>query len=174
MKNAPRILAALALGAFCSFAVGQEKAASGTKAKPEAAMKPMAVAMNESDLKWADAPPDLPPGAKMAVLHGNPAGAGLFVVRLKAPDGYKIAAHWHPTMEMLTVISGTFVVASGNPVDESKATTLTAGGFGSMPAKMRHAAWCKGETEIEVSGPGPFKIIYVNPADNPNKAAKKK
>jgi hypothetical protein len=48
------------------------------------------------------------------------------------------------------------------------------GGFASMPAKMRHSAWVKGDTEVEVSGNGPFKIIYVNPADNPNKAAKKK
>jgi hypothetical protein len=175
MRSTLRLFVALALCAVGGLAVGQEKAATAAKAKPKAAAaKPIHVVMNEGDIKWGEAPPDLPPGAKMAVLQGNPAGTGLFTIRLKAGDGYKVPAHWHPTTEFLTVISGTFVVATGNPVDETKATELAAGGFASMPAKMRHSAWTKGDTEVEVSGNGPFKIIYVNPEDNPNKAAKKK
>jgi len=49
---------------------------------------------------------------------------------------------------------------------------MTAGAFGSMPAKMHHFAWTKGETEVQVSGMGPFQIIYVDPAEDPTKAKK--
>ena len=63
-------------------------------------------AMTPSDLKWGDPPPVLPKGAQMAVLAGDPTKAGLFVVRLKMPAGYKIMPHSHPTDENITVISG--------------------------------------------------------------------
>lgn len=129
--------------------------------------------MNPADIQWVNAPTVLPPGAKMAVLLGDPAKTGLYTIRLKAGDGYKIAAHWHPTTEHLTVISGTFNLGTGDKLDESKATAMSAGAFGTMPAKMHHYAWCKGETEIQVYGMGPFKVIYVNPEDDPSKATRK-
>jgi hypothetical protein len=49
---------------------------------------------------------------------------------------------------------------------------MTAGAFATMPARMHHYAWCKGDTEVQVHGVGPFKLIYVNPADDPTRAAK--
>src|SRR6267142_1987897 len=53
-----------------------------------------------STLTWNDLTgPGIPPGAKIAVLHGNPGGAGGFVLRLQFPDGYQVPAHWHPTPE---------------------------------------------------------------------------
>jgi hypothetical protein len=164
---------AVVLGCLCvlvSSASAQEKKASGTKA-PAAAKKPMHVIMSEGDIKWGDAPPTLP-GAKMAVLQGDPGKAGMFTIRIKAPDGYKVAAHWHPMAEHLTVISGTFNLGTGDKLDEAKTTAMAAGAFGSMPAKMHHFAWCKGETEVQVSGMGPFRLIYVNPADDPSKTKK--
>lgn len=59
-------------------------------------------------LKWQDGPPSLPPGAKIAVLEGDPTKPGPFVFRVKVPDGYKIPPHTHPKAERVTVISGTF------------------------------------------------------------------
>ena len=38
-----------------------------------------------------------------------------------------------------------------------------------MPRGMRHFAWTKGETIIQVHGVGPFDINYVNAADDPRK-----
>jgi len=38
-----------------------------------------------ADLKWGSGPASLPPGAKLAVLEGNPAKEGPFVMRLKLP-----------------------------------------------------------------------------------------
>ena len=127
----------------------------------------------ESDIQWTDPPPALPAGSKMAVLSGDPSKAGMFTVRLKAPDGYKIAPHWHPTTENVTVISGTFNLGVGDTMDESKTQALKAGGFASMPSKMHHYAWCKGETVVQVNAIGPFQLNYVNSADDPSKGAKK-
>jgi len=34
---------------------------------------------------------------------------------------------------------------------------------------MKHFAWAKGETVIQLHGIGPWKIEYVSPADDPRK-----
>ena len=165
------ILLALALGlslfTFESVS-GQEK--PGSQPKKAAATAPKHVMILPSDIQWGDPPPTLPPGAKTAVLYGDPAKTGPFTIRVKAPDGYKVAAHWHPTTEYVTVLSGTFYLGTGDKLDESKGVAMPAGAFGAMPARMHHFAWFKGDGEIEVHGMGPFKIIYVNPADDPSKA----
>jgi hypothetical protein len=160
------------LGFLCVFAFSLSAEEKKAAKAPAAAMKPTHVIMSEGDLKWGDAPPSFPAGAKMVVLQGDPGKPGMFTIRLKVPDGYKVAAHWHPTTENLTVISGTFNLGTGDKLDEKSTTAMTAGAFGSMPAKMHHYAWTKGATEVQVSAMGPFKLIYVNPADDPSKAKK--
>jgi hypothetical protein len=119
------------------------------------------------DLQWQDAPPALPPGAKMAVLKGDPAKEGVFIIRLKAPDGYKIMSHWHPAFENVTVLSGKLGLGMGEAFDKSKGTVISAGGFASMPPIMRHFAWIEGETEIQLTAYGPWQLYYVNPKDDP-------
>ena len=172
MKKARALAIGLVvLGALGSAAAAEEKAAP---AKKKAAAKTMAAPMNPSDIQWGDAPPIFPAGAKFAVLAGDPGKTGPYAVRLKMPDGYKVAAHWHPTDEILTVISGTFSVGMGDKLDISKGKALSAGGFAVAPARMNHFAWTTGETEVQVHGMGPFKLVYVDPADDPTKAAAKK
>jgi hypothetical protein len=36
-----------------------------------------------------------------------------FTIRLKLPADYKIPAHWHPAIEHVTVLSGTFNLGMG-------------------------------------------------------------
>lgn len=121
-------------------------------------------------VKWGPAPPVLPAGAQAAILFGDPSKDGPFTIRLSAPDGYKIPAHFHPTAENVTVISGIFHVGTGDKLDTTKADALTAGGFVSLPAGMHHYAWTEGATVVQVHGTGPFALTYVNPADNPQAA----
>jgi len=65
-------------------------------------------------IKYGPPPPFVAPGAQLAVLEGDPgASSGDFTIRLKMPDGYKIAPHWHPKRENVTVISGNFKVGMG-------------------------------------------------------------
>ena len=123
-------------------------------------------------MKWGPAPPALPPGARSMVLHGDPSKAGeTFVVRLQFPDGFKVPPHYHPVAENVTVLKGTLLLGLGEKADAASAKSLTAGSFSYMPKEVRHFAQAKGDTEIQVSGMGPFDVIYVNPADDPRKKA---
>ncbi len=118
-------------------------------------------------LKWQDGPPSLPPGAKIAVLEGDPTKPGPFVFRVKVPDGYKIPPHTHPKPERVTVVSGTFNLGMGEKFDATKTEALPAGTYGTWPAGMKHFVWVKGETVVQFHGDGPWVIEYVNPADDP-------
>ena len=162
-----KVLAILVLASLASSLAAAEKKMDPKKGA--SAQKPAHKVFAPGDIQWGDAPPVLPAGAKMAVLAGDPGKAGLYTFRLKVPDGYKVAAHWHPMLENLTVISGEFHLGVGDKFDESQAQTMTAGSFGTMPARMHHYAWAKGETEVQLHGMGPFKLVYVNPADDPSK-----
>ena len=98
----------------------------------------MKMPVNAAQIKWEPAPNFVPKGAQIAVLSGDPSKDGLYVVRLNWPAGYKIPAHNHPTMEMVTVISGNFHLGMGDKLDEKKGMQLTAGGYAEAPAKMNH------------------------------------
>ena len=132
------------------------------------------VALTPDEVKWGPAPPSLQKGAELAVVSGNPAAAGPFVIRLKVPAGYKIAPHWHPTDEHVTVISGTFAVGMGEKFDANTMKEMPAGSYGMLPAEMRHYAMAKTAAIVQVHGTGPFVLNYVNPADDPSKATSMK
>lgn len=121
------------------------------------------------EIKWGDAPPVLEKGASLAVISGDPSKASPFVIRLKMPAGYKIAPHWHPTDEHVTVISGTFALGMGEKFDAATMKELQPGGYGLMPAEMRHFALAKTAATVQVHGVGPFALNYVNPSDDPSK-----
>jgi quercetin dioxygenase-like cupin family protein len=127
------------------------------------------VMVTPADVKWGDPPPVFEKGASFMVVSGNPGAAGTFVARLKMPAGYKIAPHWHPTDEHVTVLSGTFSLGMGEKVDKATMKDLPAGGYALLPAEMRHYAMAKTATTVQVSGQGPFALTYVNPADDPSK-----
>ena len=122
---------------------------------------------------WGSAPAVFPPGARMAVLSGDPAKAAPFTVELAFPAGYKIPPHFHPTAEMVTVKKGTFLVGMGDTFDDSKAKPMQVGDSGSIPANAHHFAAAKVATFVTVSAMGPFAMTYVHAADNPQKAAAK-
>ena len=150
--------------------IAQAPKSSGTK---KAAAKSMAasgpVIATPDSVKWGDPPPFVERGSQFAVLSGNPNAAGPFVFRFKMPDGYKIMPHWHPTQENVTVLSGEFHVGMGDKFDEAGMQALPVGAYAAIPARHHHYAMAKGETVIQVHAMGPFKLIYVNPADDPSK-----
>jgi quercetin dioxygenase-like cupin family protein len=125
------------------------------------------VMVTPADVKWQEGPPSLPKGAKMALLEGDPSREGTLVLRVKLPDGYRIAPHTHPKDERLTVLSGTLYLGMGGKFDEKAAKALPAGSYGRMPAGMKHFGWVKGETVLQLNGEGPWSIVYVNPDDDP-------
>ena len=152
-----RTLLLAALCALCFAARADKK----TKAE--------AVTLAPSELKWGPAPAAFPKGAQVAVLHGDPFKKNLYALRLKMPDGYRIAPHWHTQDEELTIVSGTFQLAMGD--SEAQPHALETGAYHFLPGKMHHSATAKGDVVVEVHGMGPFDIHYVNAADDPSKKA---
>lgn len=138
---------------------------------PSAAQSRHIMAAPDS-LAWGPAPASLPAGAQAAVLEGDPAKPGAFTLRIKMPDGYTIAPHWHPADEHVTVMQGTFVMGPGEKIDRSNGHALVAGSFAMMPAGTRHFAWTKGETIIQLHGTGPWGITYVHASADPRRQAK--
>lgn len=127
------------------------------------------VMLAPGDLKWGPAPPVLPAGAQVAVLDGDPFKPGYFAIRLKMPDGYQVAPHWHPTDENIIVVQGAFKLGAGDTYSDLATHELTAGSFAKLPKRMHHFAGARGETIIQIYGPGPFVINYLKPSDDPSK-----
>lgn len=119
------------------------------------------------NFKWMEAPAALPPGAKIAVLEGNPMAKGPFTMRVMLPANYRIPPHWHRSDEHVTVISGVFHIGMGSQFDETQGQELTAGSFAMMRPHVNHFAWTTEPTVIQLHGMGPWGINYVNPADDP-------
>jgi quercetin dioxygenase-like cupin family protein len=120
-------------------------------------------------IKWGDAPPNLPKGAKTAVLYGDPAKEGLHIIRARLPANYRIPAHSHPADEILTVLSGTLLFGMGGKLDAGKAKAFPAGSLIVAPGKTNHFVLTKQPTVIQVMAMGPLVFTYVNPADDPSK-----
>lgn len=60
----------------------------------------------------------------------------------------------------------------GDTFDAANTRAMPAGTFGYWSAGMRHFAFTKGETVLQLHGIGPWTITYVNPADDPRNARK--
>jgi len=130
------------------------------------------VLLTAAAVTWGDPPPSLPPGAKMAVISGDPGKAVPFTIRAQFPAGYRVAPHWHPTTEHVTILSGTLSLGMGEKFDQAALKDLPPNGYVSMPAEMRHFVLARTATTIQVHGMGPFAVNYVNPADDPSQQKK--
>ena len=120
--------------------------------------------MAGTSLSWGDlVVPGFDPGAKIAVLHGNPGTKGDYTIRLQFPDGYRFPVHFHPAGEHLTVLSGTFLLAMGNTADWGSLKTYSPGDFLYLPARHSHFGGARGATTIQLHGEGPFEILLGAP-----------
>lgn len=131
-----------------------------------AADDPDHVMMKPSEIKWVDAPPSLPAGAKTSVIYGDPTAPGPFGMRIKMPAKYKIGPHTHPQDENVTVLSGTLFMGVGADAG-GKMMELPAGSFARMKVGTQHFVRADKETIVQLNGMGPWGITYVNPSDDP-------
>lgn len=125
-------------------------------------------------VQWGPAPPQLPAGAEISVLEGDPVQKGAVTLRLRFPANYNVPPHWHSMTERVTVLSGVLHVGMGDVLDRRASQTLDPGGFVSLPARMHHFAWTAEPTVVQINLEGPFDIFYVNPGDDPQKPQTKR
>src|ERR1700730_10719383 len=126
--------------------------------------------------KWGDVPaaamvgtPSVEMGGtvRVAVLQGDPMTAGhTYTLRLSCTDGLKIAPHWHPTTENVTVVKGAAAVGMGSKWDDAALKDVPLGGYFSAGPQMRHFARCKGDTILQVHGIAPFVVNFVSPDES--------
>jgi uncharacterized RmlC-like cupin family protein len=111
---------------------------------------------------------DFPPSARIAILVGNLAMAGPYVIRVKVPDGVKLMPHTHPEDRIYTVISGVFYIGFGETFDAGKLKAYAPGSVIILPGNTPHFHWAKsGEYVTQVNANGPLGLQYIDPKDDP-------
>jgi len=116
------------------------------------------VVVRPADVTWTDYPNR--PGVKLAVLEGDLAKPGPFLIRVKFPAGFKLAPHTHPTVEHTTVLSGSMRLGYGtNPDGPSEA--MAPGTVVITPANTPHFFSTATETIVQTHGIGPWGSIPV-------------
>lgn len=121
------------------------------------------------DIKWVDAP-SIGPGAKTAVIDGDPKSTGLFVMRLKVPPKTTIKAHTHPADENVTVLSGTLYFSASDKFDTKTAKPFGPGSYFSIgKGKPMFAYTSDKEAVVQIHGNGPWGITYLEAAGGSKK-----
>ncbi|MDM0022272.1 cupin domain-containing protein [Variovorax saccharolyticus] len=158
------------LGPVASGASAGES--SGNPAQSSLPVKQFGSVLSEN-VRW-QAFPAFPPQARLAVLVGEPAKPGPYVVRVKLPGGVKLMPHTHPEDRIYTVVSGVFYIGLGTTFDPDKLQAYAPGSVVVLPANTPHFHWAKsGDYMTQVAGSGPLGIQYVDPHDDPRNLAGK-
>jgi quercetin dioxygenase-like cupin family protein len=140
---------------------------SGLMVAPASAQEYTAVM--QRNIKWQDAP-SIGPGAKTAVIQGDPKSSGPFVMRLKLPPKTTIGVHTHPATENVTVLAGTLYFAPGNKLDRKAAKAFGPGSYFSIEqGKPMFAYTTDKETTLQLHGNGPWGITYLDSKDSTKK-----
>ena len=148
---------ALACAAVAIFVCGFVSAivfVKPAKAEGNAAnLNPAAIAYTlPKDLKWVTQPN----GAINAVLRGDPAKPGPYMVLTKWTAHHMSRPHFHPNDRFVMVLSGTWWVATGNKYDPDSTVPLPTGTFATHYGKQVHYDGAKDEDVVlEIVGDGP-------------------
>ena len=97
------------------------------------------------------------PGLETAVLAGDPAKPGLYVVMAKWLAGNHFSRpHFHPHDRFITVLKGTWWVGSGTKFDTNATVPMPAGTFVTHYGQQVHFDGAKDEdTVLLIVGEGP-------------------
>ena len=139
---------------------------AGPSAPPEKAVRPLppgTIQVTPDAVSWGPASASLPPGAKTAVLEGDPKKEGIFTMRVMLPRGTRVLPHTHPRDERVTVISGEIGVGFGDNFDSALLKRFPAGSFYVNPAEARHFISVDEETVLQITGNGPWELRAAHP-----------
>ena len=114
-------------------------------------------------LKWRD--PTGAAGVNQAILHGDPTKPGLYVVLNRFKPGNFSRPHFHPNDRFITVVKGTWWVATGNKFDPALSVAMPAGSFVTHFANQVHWDGAKDEEAwVLIVGDGPATLTRVEEA----------
>ena len=143
----------LLLSSVISDTISQAQAQS---VKPDPTHIPFAL---PKDIKWTM---DSSFGEDIAVLAGDPAKPGLYVMLIKWKPGHFSTPHFHSTERYVYVVSGTWWVSSSDHYDPKTTYPLPAGSFATDLANKVHWDGSKsGTVVLELVGMGPATTVKV-------------
>jgi quercetin dioxygenase-like cupin family protein len=122
------------------------------------------------DVDWKPFPA-FPPSVRMAILVGEPAQSGTYLIRVKAFSGAKLMPHRHPEDRIYTVISGVFYIGLGERFDADRLQAYPPGSIIVLPGDTWHFHWAKsGEYVTQITAIGPLGVDYKDEKDDPRQA----
>ena len=115
-------------------------------------------------IAWKDVPNGR--GVQFAVVSGDPAKPGIYVVRAKFPPGIMSSPHFHDEDRFVVVVKGTWYTGVDADWDPAKTIGLPPGSFMKHPGKAVHFDGAKDEEVIvQIIGIGPSRTTPLAPAE---------
>jgi len=122
------------------------------------------VRITPEQLKWVDEPDGL--GFKTAIVEGDPAKPGIYVIHVKFPPGVMSRPHTHREDRYATVLKGTWWTGAGNEFAPDKTIPLKPGSYMKHPAGVLHFDGAKDEEVIlQLVGMGPSETTRLRPQE---------
>ena len=107
-----------------------------------------------ADIKWRD--PTGAAGTNQAILAGDPTKPGPYIVLNRFKPGNFSKPHFHPNDRFITVVKGTWWVATGNKHDTSQMVAMPTGSFVTHFGRQVHWDGAKDEEAwVLIVGEGP-------------------
>lgn len=106
-------------------------------------------------------------GAKLAVVYGDPAKPGLYVIRAYFPPGVMSAPHFHGEDRHVVVVQGTWNAGTDDSWDPGETTALKQGSYMFHPAGAVHYDGSAGDEGaiVQIVGMGPSKTTFLFPKE---------
>jgi quercetin dioxygenase-like cupin family protein len=116
------------------------------------------------NLKWNNVQGGL--GAQQAILEGDPAKPGLYVIRMKFPPGVMSRPHSHSQDRHAVVLKGTWWTGTGPDFKPETTVPVRLGGYMKHPKGAAHFDGAKDEEVIvQIIGMGPVESPRIRPAE---------
>lgn len=117
-------------------------------------------------LEWRYVPGISKP-IEMAVVSGDPAADGPYVVRYRMPSGMKMNPQRFSDERQLTVIKGIFWISGGESFNWKDMDEFKQGAVILKEANKPYFGWARTAVILEERGVGPSKFEYVHEEDDP-------
>jgi len=134
---------------------------------PLSAQAQLAVEPDEHGFIIAE--PDMlhpPEGGRTTRIYGDPSKPGLYVIRITFPPGAGTRPHYHSSARYITVLKGTWWVASGPEsanYDPDSMRSIPAGTFVYQPPEGLHYDMAKDEeVTVQIMGMGPVSTTQLS------------
>lgn len=120
------------------------------------------VRITPAQIQWQDIPNAH--GAQQAILLGDPAKPGMYVIRVKFPPHIMDLPHSHSMARYVTVLEGTWVSGTGDTFDLAHAVPLKPGSVMLHPANGVHWDGSGGAEAVivQIIGEGPATTTPVD------------